>query len=262
MDNVRLYLEGAPGEISVEEFLGSLSDAVELLRDLERAVLGGRRGKVDWRIADLAVSSAVAEITPVPVDDVRAEDATTVTDQFLGGLQMLELRPGLPPAFSEETVAVVRRLANRVGRGGVSGLRLIRGNEEVTITRSTADNAATTLRSETTVAVGSVVGHLDAINVHERAQATLYEALTGRAVRLHFPMERLEEIKSALRRRVEVRGRLRRDAEGRLRRVDLLDLEVIPFDDELPSVADVEGIARGFTGDMTTEEFVRWARNG
>lgn len=39
-------------------------------------------------------------------------------------------------------------------------------------------------------------------------------------------------------------------------------LEVIPFDDEFPSVADVEGIASGFTGDMTTEQFMRWARTG
>ena len=56
-------------------------------------------------------------------------------------------------------------------------------------------------------------------------------------------------------------GELWRDEHGKPQRLELTGLRVIDQDD-LPSVADVSGIAPNFTGGLSSEEYVRQLRDG
>lgn len=63
--------------------------------------------------------------------------------------------------------------------------------------------------------VGGVEGQLEAISVHGQPSFTLYDAVTGRAVRCYFAPSLQPQVKASLGSKVFVHGVLRRDALGR-----------------------------------------------
>ena len=62
-------------------------------------------------------------------------------------------------------------------------------------------------------------------------------------------------------RRVELSGKVYRNADGDSERVEVSRILVMPADDELPSLDELVGSMRGMTGGLTTEEFLRIMRS-
>ncbi len=69
-------------------------------------------------------------------------------------------------------------------------------------------------------------------------------------------------MKSAIDRHVQVFGELKyKRWDNFAYAVNVSDLEILPPDDELPSLFDLRGIAPNATGSQTAEEFVRVMRD-
>jgi len=263
MLGLRFVLEGRPGTIRADAFLAATRDFLDILRDVDRVVSGVDKGTLAWNVQTLEIGSLVAGFAPTRRDEKTADYSRTVTDSAFDGMRLLDSEPRVPENFSTASVGRTSRLARRIGRGGVTGMKVVRldDHRSAPITLVVADNAKAAL-SASSSGIGSVMGRLEMISVHRRPYFNVYDARTRRAVRCDFDREKdLEQVKAALGRRVLTAGILQRNRVGQTVRVKLSRLEVIPPEDQLPSVDDIVGMAPDFTGGMSTDEYLEYLRD-
>ena len=119
-----------------------------------------------------------------------------------------------------------------------------------------------TMAPEDTYA-GFVRGALEYINIHGGQKVfRIYPQVGPNKVTCHFPDELKDMAISAVGRFVEVHGIMRYKSVSTFpHQIDVKKLEVLPNEDELPSIFDLRGIAPDLTGSLTSEEFVRSLRD-
>lgn len=111
--------------------------------------------------------------------------------------------------------------------------------------------------------IGSIEGTLETISVHGKPRIIVYLGRTRKAVTCRFDGEGLlDQATSLLRRRVVVSGIVHSNAKGEPMRVDAEHIRALRRNDELPSIAEMGGMDPNFTGDMSTEEYLRSIRVG
>lgn len=121
---VRLTIKGA-GDVgdnapTVEDLLGQVSDFVEILKGVEKA-LGDENGtQIVWRVTDAERKNPITfELTPTPINpalfiDDRAANIERITRAGLTALRNGETRPAY---FTDDTLAKARRMYSRVRNG-------------------------------------------------------------------------------------------------------------------------------------------------
>jgi hypothetical protein len=264
MPVLRFVVEGRPGTVQADAFLAAAKDFLDVLRDVDRVVSGERKGTLKWVIQGLHTSSLVADFACVRRDDAAEDFSVNVPDSAYRGLVLLEGEARVPDNFSATGLGHVARLAGRQGRCGVTALKVVRldDKQETPVTPKAGENAKAAL-APSTKGIGSVMGRLEMVSLHRRPFFNVYDACTRRAVRCDFDRAKeLDEVKAALGRRVLAAGLLHRNKVGQAVRVTLKSLQIIPFENELPTVDDLVGISPDFTGDMTTDEYLRKLRDG
>ena len=107
---------------------------------------------------------------------------------------------------------------------------------------------------------GSLIGRLGQIQVANRREFRLYDRHSDWATPITHGPEHLSALTDALGKTVVVSGELWRGANRKPLRLAFRKLRVIDVDN-LPSVADVSGIAPNFTGGLRSEEYVRRLRD-
>ena len=111
--------------------------------------------------------------------------------------------------------------------------------------------------------IGSAEGNLQLISVHPRSRRfNVYHAITQKAVKCNLPKEIEAEVINSLGRRVVVSGMVSKNALGEPLSVEVDHLRVLKEEHELPSVADILGLAPDITSNLTTEEYIRSLRAG
>lgn len=91
----------------------------------------------------------------------------------------------------------------------------------------------------------------------------LIEPSVGESAQCVFQAGADREFLSALGRKVLASGELTYPAGSDFpRSIKIETVEILPEDDELPSLSDLRGIAPDITGDLSSEEFVRRLRDG
>lgn len=93
---------------------------------------------------------------------------------------------------------------------------------------------------------GSLEGTLDALNVHGKYTFSLYRFGPFRKVKVYFSEGDFEHVRSAVKRRVTVHGEIRYDLAHRVKGMTMDWLEVMPSQDEVPSIAEITGILRRY----------------
>jgi hypothetical protein len=261
MSRLRLRLDGDPGTISFDVFVGTLRDSLTALRDLDSAISKQPEGTLRWAVDALHTDSLVTDVRAI------GDGADRVTGAYVDGVRTLEDEATIPPYFSEDGLKAIRRIARRIGQDGATGYRAIELDREaearVTEVTEAHIKAALVPRFES---VGSVTGTLEMISVHKTPRTNVYDALTHRAVRCTIPKderqaELLEEVKAQLGRRVIASGRVFRNMAGDAIRVRLRSITPLPDNADLPGVDEIVGLDPEFTGDMTTEEYMRHLRD-
>ena len=109
--------------------------------------------------------------------------------------------------------------------------------------------------------LGSLIGRLVRSSAQDGSAYCILDRHTGWATAVTCDIEHLGAITGALGETVIASGELWRDEHGAPQRLKLTGLRAIDQDD-LPSVADVSGIAPHFTGGLSSEEYVRQLRDG
>ena len=113
-----------------------------------------------------------------------------------------------------------------------------------------------------TRAVGTLKGRLGRANASGSHAFRIQPFIGPEDVKCVFPSGKTEEFRRALGRKVMASGELTYPAGSDFPgSIKVETMEILPEDDELPSLSDLRGIAPGITGDLSSEEFVRMLRD-
>lgn len=248
-----LYLKPKEGYLSVDIFQQALNHFVRLLPPTD-----DQGERINWLVTNLEIGSALLEFQP----DTEYRAASDLVDSVLHRLRALEssellLPDDLPPKWFIDTARKISSLAiNHELETRVSA-----GSSAVYITERTLERADELLKNDGWYELGSIEGDLDGVNVHDSLQATLYPLLRGsKRVKCFFERDLLDQIKEALEHRVVVTGNIKYSADGVQSWIDVQRIEIMPADDDLPSIEEVAGIGADLFGPLSSEDYVRELR--
>jgi hypothetical protein len=269
---LRIDIAGNPKTVPFRTLLQIGSNSMGVLEDYDHAFSHASRSVTDWYINDISTNGRLRVELYSRLRKTRREMppdlGERVARHFVSGFKVLEKEGTSPAYLTDEGMQRAQRLTNAIGQDGARALiaSLPQETKEVVaeITHKTAENIARLLPAAS-VALGSVEGHLEGINLHNRPRFIVYEHRTGKAVTcLYGNLKLMETIKSSLEKRVIVSGKLARNAKGEPLRITLAsleDLRVLGSEDlKILPFKKLRGSDPDFTGEMTTEEFIRSIR--
>ena len=111
--------------------------------------------------------------------------------------------------------------------------------------------------------IGSVEGRLEEISIHRRKKFVVYHAVTKKAVNCLFHDDALlDRVIAALGERVVVIGNVFSNAKAEPVRIDVIEFQLLDSSRRIPTTAELTGSDPNFTGDLSTDEFIRRIRHG
>jgi len=264
MTALRLHVEGEHNDVALDAFVDVLKRAQLVLRELDSAISGNPKGKLNWKIVELGIASADAVIEAAPPEDDERLPLLVGTS-FVGGIQTIERGEMMPPYFSEIAVKRIGQISRRVGRGGVTGFEAeIRNGQATPVAPQRAELTSRAVGSIAHLlapkysAYGSVMGTLGQINVQRSLTFNVYDALSKRAVKCKFEDEQFEMVREALRCRVIVSGVIERNESGEPLRVNEPELTVLPLK-EVPT-SEIQGLVPDMANGIPSGEYIQQLR--
>jgi hypothetical protein len=260
--SLRVKLEGNPESIALPGFSAALQSAYRILIDLDSAISREPKGTLDWYVSDLGTGSLVFEIKSSSRMDDR-NVGPEVAHAFIEGLHRIEYQGSSPPYLSDTGMRSARSLVKLIGHDGIAGMEVSYLTERVEVSAQASANIDQILPVRHRAA-GSVEGRMEMISIHKMPRFTVYHSRTRKAItcKIDNSAEWLERVKAALGERVLVSGVVHSNARGEPMRVDAEEIRILRPSKDLPSLSRLYGSDPDFTGDMTTEEYLRSIRVG
>lgn len=264
---VTLELSGVSaeeGEIRLPDFLAVLEAFSSAIGHADQA-LNGRRSAYA-RLIDLRHNSPAAvtiELEPIkrkfPLPGVPFP-RELIVDQLLS---VSEVSDEIDvERYGRSMLSAFKKMLAPIGKHRVSEAKLSSNGKVVHLTAELHHRLSDLLNPEQSVE-GTIDGRLEAINVHSGQNVfTIYPLIGPKRVLCRFPARLEQQAIRALTRRVEVSGALKYREGARFpHAVTVQNLEMMPSNDELPTLMDLRGIAPNATGDLSSEDFVRMLRD-
>lgn len=227
-----------------EKVIAAESAFHDLIKAVSKEVSSQGGNSVRWQFVDASTNGVVRfRVTPLQIGKDAALSVTrTIVDAVASGVAELEEAPERPEYFTDQALDQAARLAALRQYVGSLGVR--NGKVGSAITDNFRQHVDSLLGIQY-YEEGSIEGRMEAVNVHDRSRFSVYDVLTGKAVRCSFGDRiALDQIAGALKKRVVVFGRIAYRANGLPLSVTAEELGVFPPDEELPRAADVRGILR------------------
>lgn len=265
---VRLHQGRERAEVS--KFARTLDEIVLSLREVDQVyLLRGTRATWVLDRVDHQHNDLVVRLEPRNVPSNRdVSDMMVPVQALVDGAEVLQDRATVPELFAPKTVTRLAKLATpTVGVAGVS-LATYNGEtrERVELDNAVRDNAIAAV-SPIQIAYGSVTGTLSGLRHVQRrqggVQVTLRDDLERRAIAGFVPESQAEQLRELWRHRVQLGGIIKRNGSGQAIRIDVDRIERMPDDNtDRPSTGELLGVATGWLGDMTVDEYIAELRNG
>lgn len=208
-------------ELAPDDFGLAINEFAGLLIDLDRELSPAHERSLQWRITNLSRSSYVMAVEAEPREDA-VDIGPAVAAALVDGFP--EIQEGKrPESYSDEALEHVRRLSALIS-DGVRGVTVNAPMipRSATITKETAARIEAVIGQGYT-SIGAIEGSLEGISIHGQPSFTVYDAVTGRAVRCDFKESMRQQVIEALGHKVIVHGSIRRDPLGRATRVREVD---------------------------------------
>lgn len=259
---IALRLKGSPADndkvrlIEFRDFLAKVSDCLNKI-DLKVS----KRGKPSlyYRITDLQAKSASVTIEAVPYRP-ELDNSVLILDSFVEGSVLIQEKKQIPLEFDRELLEAFRGLTATLNKH-VTSIQIMRLNKTFEITKQLESNIESIL-GEDIISEGSIEGFLEAVNVHHQNNFYIYPTITPTRIACIFPIEMLPEVGQALKRYVSVSGLMRyKKIELYPHQIDVREIEIYPKENELPSLASLQGMAPKATGNLDSVTFVRRLRD-
>ena len=261
MARISLEIKGKLGSISLHSLQSTLGNVEHILAELDRAISRNPNGTLDWKVIGLSTGSLIVEVA----SESRVEGADfgpRVAGTYVRGMQSIEVEGLSPEYLSPQGMAYAKKLIKTIGHNGAAGLKISTPGQEVELTAQASVNIDQLLKPGWK-SIGSIEGRLDTISFHRaKPNFVVYYSITHKAVKCVVNAEMLSRGKDLLGRRVNVFGTVHYNARGEPVRVEAEGIRSLRSRDELPTLDDIGGIDPDFTGELTSEEFLRRMRNG
>lgn len=263
---VRIEIGTGHHKIEAQTFAFLLSQIVTSLRDVDRNAFPRKIPQLNWAIDDLSINGSIkAIIVPSSVSRNRPIGTLEVpANGLIEGIRRLEDTAEIPPLFSYSTVTRVQHIGSRLERETLPPIRISVAESDIVavVNSDTAQNARRAVQP-TSRSFGSITGRLDVLSARSSRglRAQILDERTRRAVVVRAAEDQRMLLRDAWGNRVIAGGCLLRNRYGQAVSLELTELEVLQERSKV-SARDILGIAPRWTGDLTTQEFVRQARRG
>lgn len=248
MSPVRLVLTIKGDAIQPRRFADAVRLFAQLLDDVDAAHSPDDQPTMRWQLGELKSGSAVVSFVEA---GRRADGHPNLNVPLLCVRGVRELEDGIsePSTFGLDALGRIQRIGRIIG-DGVSGFGLESADsgEQTEFTPTAAGHAQRLLARADTL--GAIEGRLDAVNTHGSLRFTVWDDVTGYSVRCRFDDNLFDEVVRALRTKVLVTGRVRRDPDGRPREIgEITAFRSLGAGSQHRSVLDLEGVYAAMEGD-------------
>jgi hypothetical protein len=260
---VKLVVEGLDrddGHVRLEVFVKELQKLQTALGRADARVSNGNRCSY-FAVVGLSHNSPAtveleARVAATSKQDCRAS-AMTLLAQAIESVQRGEFTGD----SDYELLNDIKELSAPVGET-LKTAHLLIDDKAYALTEKIADTI-TTFQAEQEECATTVEGMLERVNVHDEANVfTIYPDVGPARITCRLPERLAEKGIGAIRRRVAISGVAKFRKFAPFPHEIVADgIEVYGIDSDLPNFYDLFGIAPNSTGDLSSEDFVRQARN-
>ena len=236
-----------------------MESAFKILLDYDKAISGEPEGSSDWVITNVSTGSLCIETEPRS-KITNKNYGPKVASSFIKGWS--EIRKGVTPAYlSSQGMRKAKKLAKIVGREGMNGLLVSSPSDRAEITPEVSKYIGQLLKVKHQ-SIGSVEGKLMTISIQGGSRFVIYHSRTGKAINCNIPIDKLASMikTEMLGRRVIASGIVQSNIKGEPLELNAERIRTIRKKEELPSIESIGGSDPNFTGDLSTEEFMRSVR--
>lgn len=253
------------GKMRLAEFINSLEAIVAALRDAEKRISGKNKSAIQYKIVGLSQNSpATIKLEPI-VDLKNLEfmdiDFSEPFNVFMSNLKYIKGKKAVPENMDYHAIEKYIDISN-LRTGHLADITVKGGRKKVLIDDKFEKNIRIAV-GEDEFESDTLVGELDAINIHGRKVFYIYPLIGAAKIKCIFNEQLLETVRGALGGRVEVAGRVRYKSWDKFPYAMNVEkiVEVYPKDEELPTFSDIVGADPGITGGIDVTEFVRKLRD-
>ena len=247
------------------DFVGQCEALRMALTHTESAVTKGVVG-LDWQVVRMTYSSP-ATITVEPELPEKPQDFPDhrfqVIQRFLGNWYTLTEENRIPEDLDRQALSAYKTVSGYVRQGRIRAT-ISRGElPSIEISGDVEQLIDHTLGQETT-ALGSVEGTLEYLNIHARSRdIRIYPIVGPDRIVGRISAQLIQKAGEAIGREVRATGELTYLARDNFPAyIQVHELEVLPRDEDLPTIMEIKEIAPNLTGDKSSEDFIRELRDG
>ncbi len=265
-ERITMELIGAPeddGHLRLSELIKQLQAVKSALKQTERTITGRDEPELYYRVVNVTHSSPLSvtlEPTPLKPEEGR-EVAKTTVKKFFSTLYMINKKNDAPEDFDLTALEAYRDLGTMLDKH-VTGITLSSTKRNKVAIDKKFENKVSEIIGPDELVEGSMAGMLEWLNLHNTNIFHIYPIIGAKKIVCNFPKRLKEKVKTAIDSHVEVYGELRYKKWSNFPyAMNVSDLDILPPDDELPTLFDLRGVAPNATGELSSVEFVRAIRD-
>lgn len=263
--NITIQLEGSKddsGHVRLNELIQQLEFVRSALRQTERLVTGKDEKFLYYKVIDLSHNSpvkVVLQATPIK-REMKPQVATRTVSTFFRNLQWIQEKSKVPNRVDLPALESYRALGSMLDKN-LSDIKITNSHRVFDINESFTEKVIDIIRPDEIIE-GSMSGMLEWLNIHNTNIFHIYPEVGPKKLNCYFPEELRQTVISAIDSHVRVYGELRyKKRDNYPYAINVNEIEMLPNDDELPTLSSLRGMAVNQTG-MNANGLVRWLRDG
>lgn len=244
--------------VTARDLTRAISNLTALLGSIDRSVSGEQDLTSKWVIQEMRSSEPMITLRHEPRPN-RRDVGSRIVQAVIEVVEEINASSRAANLLHKVPTSILQKAEGLSSLGGnISITGCWNGQPKtVRITETTGEK----LKPYTSYyeSLGTVEGILRAVSFDGNLK--IHNPLYDRDVQCVVDTDMVERAIHAFGLRIAARGLVRMDRGGNVVRIRADQFEVMPSDEELPSIEDMRGAIPGLTGDMNTEDFVRVVRN-
>lgn len=265
MARVIYFQLGERDSVSLSSLLHMLKEVKNLLSDFDAALSDNPLGTIRWEVAVLEKNSPVKLGLKGEIIERRGRMAkmpTTFVDkvstEFMRSTARLSNSAKRSQHVSDSALGHYKNLALTSKRLGE--ITVFDDDRRIPINETTLQHISQ-LTGTKSKSVGSIIGRLDTISVHNSNEIRVWDENSERPIRCIYAGQLEETVKALLRKRVMVSGLISYNEFGKPTKLDIATLDEYGRLEDLPTIEQMEGLVDDLTGGATLSEYLSHLRD-
>jgi hypothetical protein len=264
MARVTVTIQGSPqdnGRVRLSDFIKQLEAVKSSLKQTERLITDSTDPALYYQIVELTYSSpAKVVIEPVSISPETVGLGDRTVKQYASNLR--QVARGRRPARADLPALQSYQNLTSMLRQHVGKVTIKDGGKPIHIDNKFTSKIAKIIGPDE-LAEGSMYGTLEWLNIHRNINRFhVYPTVGPDKIDCEFPSEIKPQVIAAIDKYVQVFGQLRyKHLEKFPYAINVSQIEVLPPENELPTLYDLRGIAPEATGDLSAADFIRTLRD-